>query len=135
MSDPDLEEDEDIADEPEDGTLVKNEDAGEDAVDSEKEKIAISAEALEDAIEAPEVARKRTNRRQVASNAPGAVVSPDSASFAAAEVSSVEGGLASGPQLAQTTLPPHKLEPSITAKYSEKRSKRRKSRALRKRRK
>jgi murein endopeptidase len=132
--DPDLEEDEEVSDAPDDGVIVKGEDsADDDDADTDKENL-VSAEDLDAAIDAPEQPKRRSNRREIAASAPGAIVSPDSASFAAAGVSSVESGLASGPTLAKTTLPPHKLEPSITAKYAERRVKRRKSRSKRSRR-
>lgn len=81
---------------------------------------------------------KKASKRGVASILTAAVMAPASAEAATVDAPSlgvpVSDGLASGVQIASTTLPPHKLEPAITQKYAEKKRRRTASHRARKRR-
>lgn len=97
--DPNIEEDEDISDAPDEGLLVKNEESAGDEAEASNDSEKGDAERSE---------RKMASTDLIE-----------------------ESELASAPHMAQTTLPPHKLEPSITAQYTPKRKKRRSSKRSR----
>ena len=134
-SDPSLEEDEDAGDEG-DGVFAKapGDEGMEDAAN----------EGAEESVNGPSFAATEDDAGAVAKNIEevdppikkrgvasvvAAVIAP-----AAAQAAVADDSLASGVQIAQSTLPPHKLEPSITNQYAEKKRRRTASHRVRKRR-
>ncbi len=146
-SDPNLEEDEDSGDEG-DVSIAKS--TAPDALDAtgeaaeEADPVAASFAATEEDDAARNAAEldPPIRKRGVASIVAGAaasVIAPATAQAAIvdgpATGAAATDTLASGVQIAQTTLPPHKLEPSITEKYAVRKRRRTAShRARRKRR-
>ncbi|MBS1961328.1 MAG: penicillin-insensitive murein endopeptidase [Bdellovibrionales bacterium] len=121
-SDPDMEEAEDLGDE--EGTVAKNpaEDLQDEGGDATDEVVgAPSFASLEDAAKNAEEVDPPIRKKGVAS-----VIAPATAQAATDEstATGADRSLASGVDIAQTTLPPHKLEPAITQKYAEKRRRR-----------
>lgn len=137
-SDPSLEEDEDGGDEGE-GMLAKNpiDDAEENEVASDASGLAASNVAeLDPPIKKRGMASVVVGAASAAGKVAASVIAPVMAEAATIDGpalgAAVEGNLTSGVQLAQTTLPPHKLEPSITNQYAPKKRRRTASHRARK---
>jgi len=136
-SDPNLEEDEDQGDEGEGNVLANNPML--DVIDApankgaEESDVAPTFAAYEESVAKssaePVSAIPKRGVASIVVGAAASVIAPASAQAATIDGpvlgTAVTENLASGVTIAQSTLPPHKLEPSITEKFAEKKSRRR----------